>query len=302
MTAAVTLVNGSGKHTNGNAKGVNGGAATLLELRPSKEFSVTRVRLTPDMARELLQVNAENQRGLRKRQIEKIARDIVSGRWRFDGSPIRISKAGRMLDGQHRCHAVILAKRAIDVVIMRGIDDAAFETIDGGGARTSTDRLVTMGEGYAGRKSAAAYAILTLERELFNNYAPSFSEIAECLERHRTGIDWVVSSLPTKIEPGIPSGGSYVYGPMAWLYPVNPAKSAEMLAKYVTGDGLRSGDPVRTLRSAVASGFNLASKRDRTLRTLRAVEAYLLGEKLTMLKTDENVLARVKGWREKAGV
>lgn len=96
--------------------------------------------VTPQTAALMLQSNGVN-RPLTKAYVERYASDIKRGVWPNDGSPIRFASSGRLLDGQHRLNAVIAAGVSIDAVIIRGLDEDAFKTIDTGKARGGSDIL-----------------------------------------------------------------------------------------------------------------------------------------------------------------
>jgi hypothetical protein len=69
-------------------------------------------------------------RPLNDPHVQRIARQIVAGKWKFNGDTIKISATDDVLDGQHRLWAIIEAKKAVETVIVYGIDRAAFATID----------------------------------------------------------------------------------------------------------------------------------------------------------------------------
>lgn len=69
-------------------------------------------------------------RPLSDQHVSRIARQIKSGKWRFNGDTIKISDSEDVLDGQHRLWAVIEAKKPIDTLIVYGIAKDAFATID----------------------------------------------------------------------------------------------------------------------------------------------------------------------------
>jgi hypothetical protein len=100
--------------------------------------------ITPNTARTMLAANTGN-RPLTKAIVERYTSDIKNGRWANDGSPIRFAKSGRLLDGQHRLSAVVASGVAIDAVVMRGLDDDAFQTMDTGKARGASDVLAING-------------------------------------------------------------------------------------------------------------------------------------------------------------
>lgn len=89
------------------------------------------VTISPAMAMQLLEFNTLN-RPLNDQHVHRLARQIVTGQWKFNGDTIKISKTNGkdILDGQHRLWACIESKMSIDTIIIRGIDPDAFATID----------------------------------------------------------------------------------------------------------------------------------------------------------------------------
>ncbi len=88
------------------------------------------VEMTPAKAKELLLRNPVGNRILRSPQLNKIANEIKSGQWKFTGDPIKISKSGILLDGQHRLSGVIAAGIPAKMAIIWGIDDEVFSVLD----------------------------------------------------------------------------------------------------------------------------------------------------------------------------
>ena len=100
----------------------------LAQLQMSSGDAV-RVTVTPDMAVEIMELNKIN-RPLRWETVNRIARQISAGKWRYNGETIKITHTLDVLDGQHRLWAIIEAKRAVETLVAFGIDREAFETID----------------------------------------------------------------------------------------------------------------------------------------------------------------------------
>ena len=103
------------------------------------------IELTPELARVFLGKNTKN-RPLRESHVQYYKGAILRGEWKNNGDPIRFSKSGKMLDGQHRCHAVLRAGVSITVSICSGLDDDVFDTIDRGAIRTTADIMGIKGE------------------------------------------------------------------------------------------------------------------------------------------------------------
>jgi len=85
--------------------------------------------VTPEMAMHLLDANTNN-RPLNQQHVNRIARQISDGKWKYNGDSIKIARNNDILDGQHRLWAVVEAKQPIETVIVRDLDPDAFATID----------------------------------------------------------------------------------------------------------------------------------------------------------------------------
>ncbi|MBO4719023.1 MAG: hypothetical protein J5658_04015 [Prevotella sp.] len=129
--------------------------------------------ITPEMAREYLTRNNRN-RPINKTTVEDYARQIEQGLWKLNGEAIIISSKGNVLDGQHRLKACCMADQPIDSVIIEGVDEELFSTIDTGRARTAGDIFAIDGINNPTRKSSVITAYFNLRRNEAT-YAPSES-------------------------------------------------------------------------------------------------------------------------------
>jgi len=91
--------------------------------------NLTKVVITPEDAAQLLDANGSN-RPLNEAHVKRIARQILDGKWRFNGDTIKISSTNDILDGQHRLWAIMEAKIPVETIVVRGIEPDAFATID----------------------------------------------------------------------------------------------------------------------------------------------------------------------------
>jgi hypothetical protein len=74
---------------------------------------------------------------------------MINNKWKQDtGECIKISKTGRILDGQHRLKAVILSNCSIYFYVATNIDDSVFDVLDTGKARNSRRELCNSGGNY----------------------------------------------------------------------------------------------------------------------------------------------------------
>lgn len=103
------------------------------------------VTMSPLWAEFLLRNNPNN-RPVKKRHLEFLCQQIRSGQWKFNGDAVRVCKDGSLLDGQHRLMAVVQTGISIDTLLVVGMDQEVFRTIDTGAVRTAADTLAVAGE------------------------------------------------------------------------------------------------------------------------------------------------------------
>lgn len=113
------------------------------------------VRVYPDLARHLLKLNHEHNRGVRGRIVKKFADDMRAGLWRFTPESVVFSTTGILQNGQHRLNAVIDYGSDVWMMFDFGWPDEIIAAIDRGSARTNADALTVMGKSNAAQITAA---------------------------------------------------------------------------------------------------------------------------------------------------
>lgn len=98
-------------------------------------------KIGPAEAEALLAHNEVNRR-LRPRLVEAYAEDMRRDLWDGNnGEAIKISRTGRLKDGQHRLNAIIVSGVTLELLVIDGVTDDAQKTMDQGSSRTATDVL-----------------------------------------------------------------------------------------------------------------------------------------------------------------
>lgn len=106
-----------------------------------------KIKLTPELAQELLGRNYPKNRKLSKSTVANYANDILDGRWNEEiakvDQPLAISPPPErwLLNGQHRCAAVILANKSIKTYIEYDVPEELYKYFDGGRVRGAKDFL-----------------------------------------------------------------------------------------------------------------------------------------------------------------
>lgn len=108
-------------------------------------------KITPKKAQEWIDRSHDvSQRSLNKVRVERLAHAIRDGQWRVTHQAIAIDETGRVLDGQHRLHAIVLAGQdmpglEVEALVAFDADPSSFDVIDTGAVRTTSDTLKIAG-------------------------------------------------------------------------------------------------------------------------------------------------------------
>jgi hypothetical protein len=111
-----------------------------IKIAGEDNLIIESVTITPEVASQWLKANKHN-RPVRRRHVDFLAREILSGNWQVNGQGIVISEHEEVLDGQHRLLACIEAGMPFRTLVIYGISSKAFKTMDTGAVRTGSDAL-----------------------------------------------------------------------------------------------------------------------------------------------------------------
>lgn len=244
------------------------------------------ITINPQTATELLKRNHSN-RPLSEIQVSHLARAIREGDWKINGDMIRISKTGKVIDGQHRLFAVIRSKLNIDSWIIEGLDDDVFDTIDIGKKRSVADTLACRGE----KNTTSLASALKLTSRYFAGRVEvhtvfSTTDIEKELEKHPEMRNCIFSNSVLKglISPSVLNTCNYLF-----------QKKCKTLARLfferlISGEDLKKGDAVHALRERLVQNAGSKGKlRDSYIFALciNAFNYFCLGTKVTHLKLVE---------------
>ncbi len=146
------------------------------------------VNVTPEMAANWLMKN-EGNRKLRERHAAAIARAMDEGKYKLTHQALAVTKSGRLIDGQHRCRAVLIHNRAVNMFVAYGVPEDVFAVLDSGMPRKMHERL---------RSNPANTSIMTaLFRVMVRNSRAQDYEIQTMLDVFEVALDkW--SAIPSK--------------------------------------------------------------------------------------------------------
>lgn len=220
--------------------------------------------LTPHLAETWLGQNHDN-RNLRPEKIRAFARDMRNGEWTTTGQPIQFDWTGNLIDGQHRCEAVIESGVTIRVLVVKGLDPKAKQVIDTGTKRTPADALRFAGYSHDATVTAAA-ARLAMGREAgfmrtaFSRTSPNITnaETVAWVDTHDDISSAVALARKTAKRIGIaPSAWAYCLWEMERIDGTIAVEFAMTMADYRALRG--KGDP----RVAMLTAFRNAQQGQR---------------------------------------
>lgn len=219
--------------------------------------------ITPECATSWLRANRNN-RPVRRRHVDFIAKQILDGEWQINGQTIIISEHENVMDGQHRLLAVIESGRQIQSLVVYGVNEQAFKTIDTGAIRTGADALcLEFPEISVATLRAASTAVGWCKR-LEDGKVASFRKISNTetiayVRAHQSLLGCIerVSSYQHEARPlSVGVGGA--------LFEVFARRSSDMaedfMHKLYTGEGITRDDVEWLLRQAFIRDAQSRSK------------------------------------------
>jgi len=254
------------------------------------------VKVSPATAQAWLGFNQGNRKPSHAK-IRRFAAAMKAGRWTLNGETVKFSVTGRLLDGQSRLQAIVMAGTAEELEVRGGLPDAAQESMDIGETRRGTHMLEMMGEKYPAILSPALKLIHRLENgslgskrigstHKVENRILENMDIKPLLERHgglKASVGWCVSA-GHKISGLMP-----VSEAAFWHYilgTVSAKKRDEFMSSLSTGLGLNATSPAYHLRERLQAD-RIASKhmgqRERFGLLIKAWNAHFAGEALRQL-------------------
>lgn len=267
---------------------------TIKPIRPNGSRGITSdmETITPERAAAMLAKNSPNNRPTSPRNIEVLAEAMLRGEWQ-EHSQFVLSTDGTLLDGQHRCLAIMRSGVTVRASVIQGCPPDYMETIDTGKKRTMGDVLHFRGEKNARALAAALMNLWRIESgTMRNNRAATNKQLLEVLERHpsiREHVGLSTSQSINRIGVGIPPA---VTGTLHYLFhQIDPEDCRVFFEGLTTGADLATGSPILALRQRLETAKNNSGKAVRGVRpavaaawTIKAWNAWRQGREVAQIK------------------
>ena len=200
--------------------------------------------VTPAIAEEWLKMNGRN-RPVKQEHVRYLAKEMEAGRWQENGETIK-RNGTTLQDGQHRLLACIKAKTSFRTLVVEGLPDSIFKSVDVGCVRSGADTLAVMGEKNTKRLAGALKIVEAYMTGTMENRQSKYSnaEVEELLEKY-PGIRESVNRTDINSRLVPPS----VMAACHFLFAQKDELLAELfLQQVLKGNDLKEGEPTYVLR------------------------------------------------------
>ena len=239
-------------------------------------------KVTPKLAATYLKSNWKN-RTIRYAHVGQIATDIREGRWLLNGEALKFDVDGNMIDGQHRCLAIIEADTAVDTLVVTGLPREVQRTLGGAISRNFADELAMRGIAYASVASSAARTCAVYDR--FGHWESKFvreisiTDQGAAFDRHEDAIMGSSKRIVRLYNTFRGGGFLPTQSMMSGLY-IQFARHDLKVADYFvdrcySGVGLADDDPIYRLRRAF-NPRDIHRRMGFALRTAVCIKAFNL--------------------------
>lgn len=223
----------------------------------SEGWTEVGVVITPETAKAWLEEHNKNNRPVDKSQVRFIAAEILGGRWMLNGEPIIFGKSGRLLDGQHRLSAIVLANKAAASDVRRGVDDKSFTSIGNAKRRTAGDVFHLLGHRHYALAAATA-AVFFRAQDKFRikrrSGRLSSQELAKLYESHPGLITAVDDSKKAPFAQAKTFMAPSLVAYLLFAFREAGGEHADVfMAALAKGDNLEEGSPVLAARNSLLS-------------------------------------------------
>ncbi|MCA1685803.1 MAG: hypothetical protein LC745_07405 [Planctomycetia bacterium] len=158
-------------------------------------MKIRLLRVGPSAASEWLKRNSERNRRVVRSRVRQYAADMRSGNWKLSDQPVSFDREGRLVNGQHRLEACILAGCEFPTLVLHGLPDESMITLDGGKKRTTDDNLAMAGQEWP-RGCGGTVRRIFMGMKTFAGRAYTDQEVSEFMGAHGPAVAFAHRVLP----------------------------------------------------------------------------------------------------------
>ena len=251
----------------------------------------------PSEAKEILENANYKNRPISMIAVKKMANDIKNNSFILTHQGIAFDNTGRLIDGQHRLMACVLANLPITILVATGLPASqnvgdgiinTFEVLDSGKNRSVSQMLYLSGMKNSAQLAATAKAVGLICCRSNHNFGVSISQTHKIL--HLMG-----ESINICVEIGksgaILKAPAYITGPIAIYHNSFPDKATQFLQDFVNVTQPQgSNAPSRTLAKYHSNNTSTCGGQQQIGRyniVCNAIHKFHLGENMVKATASE---------------
>lgn len=252
--------------------------------KPKMTFEV--IDVTPDLAKEWIGIANYQNRKLRNGRVESYADMMRRGQWVMTGDPIRFDVNGRLIDGQHRLHALALADVTLPMLVISDAPEDAFHVIDSGLMRSYADSLQGVSSG--ANKAAAIRLIYAYELEADVRLRNSLMlvnrvDVVDFYNAHTSEIEFAWTEGDRVYRRHTAGNGTAWVAFVYLTNQINPDLSWQFIESIAIGASLGATDPRLALRNWLSNARRLPNAGHHLGVYIKAWNDWLNGARRTLI-------------------
>lgn len=228
-------------------------AARIATIKPATRIEL--VDVTPELAEFWLTQNQSN-RNIRRDIWKAYARDMAAGAWKLTAEPVKISPAGKLLDGQHRLHAIVNSGATVQMFVAYDVPEDAQAAMDSGSKRTASDALALRGDSQTSLVAATARIALGVaySPDSIGRYTATHAEIMAWVDDHPDVFDAAafISNINSRVKGCRPSMATYA---LLMLSQIDRDQAYAFWSAVADQVGDYPGDPVVALARRFSEAY-----------------------------------------------
>lgn len=264
-------------------------------MKDKTSVRTQKVVITAVQASNWLSKNTDN-RSLSEKTVLFLTRQIQKGKWKMTTDSIGFDSNGKLINGQHRLHAIVRANKDVEALVTYGLDPEAFNVIDTGKIRNAGDIL-----GVAGFKTSSLVAAIVRFVVYFGTTGSTMvvkglgkeaarmsnQEILDFAKKNRNDLEdtMTITHQVIKEFKGLPSR---MVGGLYHIFSKIDKEHAQAFFMYLaTGIGLTKDDPIYQLRKRLIESMTSTKKmaeKDKVALTILAWNHSRAGNKVQKLQ------------------
>lgn len=205
------------------------------------------VRIAPSLAQRLLERNIHN-RKLSENIITKYVAEMKAGEWRLTPGGIGFDDQGRLVDGQHRLHAIARSNVTVPMLVTLGLPSASQEKVDRQRRRTLFDALYLVGHAFVRQEVEIATCLCRRSLRSESGVVPSDFLVKQALECHLEHIRAVILCMKGTNKSVRGLGQASFLAAATLYHAIDAVKCADFLERVRTGAMMPEDHPAMRLR------------------------------------------------------